>query len=88
AATLERIELNLEWAVCLVQMFELEPALHAEFEACVPDLSAALTALVEGKEPQSLATASPAARQRVSKAARLASKQLDVLRRAAQSMFQ
>jgi len=81
AVPLDRIELNLEWVLCLEDVFEPAPSLRGAFEAAASSMSEALEELLLAKSPESLATASSSARQRIVRSARMVSKQLEILRR-------
>eukprot|EP00927_Polykrikos_kofoidii_P079280 TRINITY_DN76068_c0_g1_i1.p1 TRINITY_DN76068_c0_g1~~TRINITY_DN76068_c0_g1_i1.p1 ORF type:complete len:640 (+),score=134.15 TRINITY_DN76068_c0_g1_i1:25-1920(+) len=82
-APLQRVEAALEWALALSEAMEPSPLLSSGAGASATALNAVVEALAEisgaTPSPECLVTAPAAVRQRISRSARMASKQLAII---------
>jgi len=78
--SLERVELDLEWALCLADMLEPCPLLRGNLLHVADKMANVLSRLIEGSSSAGLADAAPVERQRVARKTRMVAKQLQLWR--------
>merc|ERR1712187_701459 len=79
STSLKQAESNLEWVLCLESvMTELGSSLREPLARESPQMTERLTELLQGRAPPSLSASPAGPRQRITKTARMALKQLEI----------